>query len=181
MPLIKGKSQKAFKHNVEAEMEHGKPQGQALAIAYSMKRKAQHKAKGGEVEHELHEATDPHHEDVMRYGEPELERVAMAKGGKVPANPFKMESDIVSRIIKNRGVTAYSEGGRVANAVEEKAGEKPAEFDDLVLRDDLESTQKDLGDHLGNAQESHDRADIVARVMASLEKKNKMPKGYPGL
>src|SRR5271166_2766384 len=47
MPLLKGKSKKAFSHNVEAEMDAGKPQKQSLAIAYSMKRKAQHKSHGG--------------------------------------------------------------------------------------------------------------------------------------
>lgn len=51
MPLIHGKGQKAFEKNIKTEMEHGKPQKQALAIAYSVKRKAQHKAKGGEVHH----------------------------------------------------------------------------------------------------------------------------------
>lgn len=40
MPLIKGKSEKAFGKNVSAEMDSGKPQKQALAIAYSIKRKA---------------------------------------------------------------------------------------------------------------------------------------------
>lgn len=50
MPLIKGKSKKAFEHNVEAEMHAGKPQDQSLAIAYSVKRKAKKKASGGAVE-----------------------------------------------------------------------------------------------------------------------------------
>ena len=49
MPLIKRKSQKAFEHNVKAEMHAGKPQNQALAISYSVKRKAK-KASGGMVE-----------------------------------------------------------------------------------------------------------------------------------
>lgn len=47
MPLTQGKSKKAFKHNIEAEMHAGKPQDQALAIAYNVKRK--NKAKGGMV------------------------------------------------------------------------------------------------------------------------------------
>lgn len=50
MPLIKGRSKKAFEQNVKAEMHAGKPQDQALAIAYSVKRKAQKKASGGTVE-----------------------------------------------------------------------------------------------------------------------------------
>jgi hypothetical protein len=49
VPLIKKRSEKAFKHNIEAEMHAGKPQKQALAIAYSVKRKAK-KAAGGSVQ-----------------------------------------------------------------------------------------------------------------------------------
>lgn len=47
MPLKHSKSPQAFKSNVKTEMAHGKPQKQALAIAYSAKRRA--KAKGGNV------------------------------------------------------------------------------------------------------------------------------------
>lgn len=43
MPLKHGKSEKAFKSNVKKEIEAGKPQKQALAIAYSVKREAEHK------------------------------------------------------------------------------------------------------------------------------------------
>ncbi len=46
MPLQSGKSKVAFSHNVAAEMHAGKPQKQAVAIAYSEKRKM---AEGGEV------------------------------------------------------------------------------------------------------------------------------------
>lgn len=42
MPLKKSKSKKAFSENVKAEMDAGRPQKQALAIAYSVKRKAEH-------------------------------------------------------------------------------------------------------------------------------------------
>jgi len=40
MPLKKSKSDKAFKSNIKTEMQSGKPQKQAVAIAYSMKRDA---------------------------------------------------------------------------------------------------------------------------------------------
>ena len=43
MPLIKSKSKKAFSANVKAEREAGKPIKQAVAIAYSVKRKAEGK------------------------------------------------------------------------------------------------------------------------------------------
>jgi hypothetical protein len=48
MPLIKSKSEKAFKHNIKAEIAAGKPQKQAVAIAYSEKRAAK-KAVGGRM------------------------------------------------------------------------------------------------------------------------------------
>lgn len=59
MPLIKGKSKAAFSHNISAEMNAGKPQKQAVAIAYSEKRQAQHMAEGGEVDE------DNDHEEMM--------------------------------------------------------------------------------------------------------------------
>lgn len=40
MPLKKSTSKKAFASNVKAEIKAGKPQKQAVAIAYSVKRKA---------------------------------------------------------------------------------------------------------------------------------------------
>ena len=40
MPLIKSTSKKAFSKNVAAEVRAGKPQKQAVAIAYSTKRSA---------------------------------------------------------------------------------------------------------------------------------------------
>ncbi len=40
MPLDKGKSKKAVSKNIRTEMEHGKPQKQAVAIALNVARKA---------------------------------------------------------------------------------------------------------------------------------------------
>jgi hypothetical protein len=56
MPLIKSKSDKAFKSNIKAEMAAGKPQKQAVAIAYSTKNAAK-KAVGGRM------STDPRNYD----------------------------------------------------------------------------------------------------------------------
>lgn len=42
MPLHHSASKKAFSENVKAEMHAGKPQKQAVAIAYSVQRKAEH-------------------------------------------------------------------------------------------------------------------------------------------
>lgn len=40
MPLTKSTSKAAFAKNIKAEMRSGKPQKQAVAIAYSVKREA---------------------------------------------------------------------------------------------------------------------------------------------
>ena len=48
MPLVKGKNaktKKGFSENVKKEMESGKKQSQAVAIAYSESRKAKNKRK----------------------------------------------------------------------------------------------------------------------------------------
>ena len=47
MPLIKGKSEKAFKSNIKAEVAAGKPVKQAVAIAYDVKRRADKGMKEG--------------------------------------------------------------------------------------------------------------------------------------
>lgn len=43
MPLVKSASKGAFRKNIKAEIASGKPQKQAVAIAYAVKRKAQGK------------------------------------------------------------------------------------------------------------------------------------------
>lgn len=54
MPLIKSKSEKAFKSNIKAEIAAGKPQKQAVAIAYDVQRRAQKKADGGGLYANIH-------------------------------------------------------------------------------------------------------------------------------
>lgn len=45
MPLKKGYSKEAFARNVKAEIKSGRPQKQAVAIAYAVAREARKKAK----------------------------------------------------------------------------------------------------------------------------------------
>ena len=216
MPLIKGKSKQAFSKNVETEMNAGKPQKQALAISYSMKKKAKKMAMGGMADSRLQ--SDEHEDEMVgSAGGPEMDHAnldlahqsaaekrnaaamsederalnqhgadeqgpdstLMAEGGQITDNEqdeAHME-DMVGRIMKKRQ-QHFSEGGRVANRTNiDTADHDPAQFDDLVLRDDLESsyTGANSGDELGNEQEDHDREDIVARIMRSRAKKNKLP------
>ena len=44
MPLMKSKSEKAFKENIKTEVKAGKPVKQAVAISYAVQRAAQAKA-----------------------------------------------------------------------------------------------------------------------------------------
>ena len=44
MPLVKSTSKEAFRKNVKAEIAAGKPQKQAVAIAYATKRAAAKKS-----------------------------------------------------------------------------------------------------------------------------------------
>lgn len=46
MPLVKSATPAAFRKNVKAEIAAGKPQKQAVAIAYSVKREAAKSSKG---------------------------------------------------------------------------------------------------------------------------------------
>jgi len=57
MPLIKSTSKKAFGENIRREMAAGKPQKQAVAIAYSTKRSAEHK--GSTMKHEVKKPAHP--------------------------------------------------------------------------------------------------------------------------
>ena len=64
MPLTSGKSKSAFQHNIKAEIAAGKPQKQAVAIAYSVKREAE-KAK---LEQEKGEDDDEEDDDEEEKG-----------------------------------------------------------------------------------------------------------------
>jgi len=69
MPLIKSKSDKAFKSNVKAEIAAGKPQKQAVAIAYSTKRAAK-KAVGGTINPRNFESDVDYYEAVKSAKQP---------------------------------------------------------------------------------------------------------------
>lgn len=192
MPLIKGKSKKAFGENVEAEMHEGKPQDQSLAIAYAMKRKAQHRAQGGEMMPESSMAT-PH----LPMGKKQRAMAAfhgkrMADGGYVEEEKSSgygsepeehdvhnmsaehEDMDMIDSIMARR----MSEGGMIANDDEPIIDSMPAEYDDLALRDDLESHYGDddnSGDALGNKTHDEEDKDMIAQIMRSRAKKDRLP------
>lgn len=81
MPLIKGKSPKAFEHNVKAEAHAGKPIKQAVAIAYNIKRKAQKLANGGMVD-DMEDMTNAYHSSAHHIAQAIMQK-RMARGGTV--------------------------------------------------------------------------------------------------
>lgn len=103
----------------------------------------------------------------------------MAEGGEMESDMHPM----IHKIIMGR-MKGYSEGGMVANEdqgesasdPDEMAKWKDNEFDDLALRDDLESSYsgENSGDELGDEAEDHERNDIISRVMKSRMKKDRM-------
>lgn len=119
----------------------------------------------------------------------QLERLAM--GGDVAGTLGKesydnCEQDMTDRIMHKKAndesqLDRYSKGGQVANDVGtgQEADKLDNQYDDLVLRDDLESDYGDddnSGDALGNKQEDEDRKDIISRILKSQAKKDRLPK-----
>jgi hypothetical protein len=96
MPLMHMKSPKAFKHNIEVEEKAGKPQKQAVAIAYSEKAHAEHKkhlASGGMVQDCPLCGKMPPEENEWEAGEESDNSLAgYADGGEIkkpePPNPI---------------------------------------------------------------------------------------------
>lgn len=148
----------------------------SLANAYYMRKRM---AKGGMCEHGLSMCEMCHGGKMAEGGFIEEEK---ASGyGDMPMDGEKMnmaaemeDEDMIDRIMRQR----YSEGGKVANDSGPIADEESAEYDDLVKDDDLEmhDTGANSGDELGDAQEDEDRHDVVARIMRSRAKKDRLPR-----
>lgn len=96
------------------------------------------------------------------------DRKNLAEGGD--ASDDEMHP-MVSKVMMSRG-------GMISNDDEPEANSMPAEFDDLALDDHLEGTNSGFadGDEIGDSQEDDDRHDIVARILSSRKKKDRMPR-----
>lgn len=143
-----------------------------MALAYGMKKKMM-KAKGGMVNtHDMPEASvksemtvepDPIDHAASEAAKKELyvdheEGINYAKGG------------CVDRIMAKR--KAMAEGGVVANDTVKH--DELDQYDDLVLDDNLESHI--TGDQeMSTPGEEMRRSDMVARIMASRKKKDRLP------
>jgi hypothetical protein len=137
MPLSHGKSKKAFSHNVEVEMDAGKPQKQAVAIAYSEKRRAKHEAHGG----------------MASWSScPEC----MSDGGEVEADNVLMNSHRYSDPGYSYASGGYAEegGAGMEDGGEADAGDVDSELDEMCAEELLQ------------AIESKDKKQIVEAIKA---------------
>lgn len=112
---MQGKSNKAFSSNIKTEMNSGKPQNQALAIAYATKRRMQKKAMGGSITNEkLHPHFEPaHHTKMMG------DKMVPAYddgGGVSKIIPMIMSLLNKGGMAKNIMAKKYAKGGAVSNS-----------------------------------------------------------------
>jgi hypothetical protein len=166
----------------------------SMAIAYAMKKRSKKMAEGGAVKEEKsgyepmpkemvkhnHMAMEEDDRDLDQHGEEEEgpEGAWMAKGGFIGSRQGpEHEEDMIGRIMKQRQ-HMYSKGGEIANDTPPMADGDDADYDYLAKHDGLEFsyTGKNSGDELGDEQEDHDRHDIVAKIMKSRGKKDRMPR-----
>ena len=136
----------------------------SLAIAYAMKKKAQKKAMGGEIEHE---------EKESGYLSEPKEHVVHDKAAE------HEDEDMISKIMRKM----YAKGGVVADegeADEDMQADSDANDFDYLSTGDLDDSTTNSGaadgDELGDHQEDEDRHDIVSRIMKSMSKKDRMPR-----
>lgn len=152
MPLIKGKSKKAFSKNVETEMHAGKPQDQALAIAYSMKRRAAKKmAQGGMIEDS--ELQESHPKSIA---EAIMRKHMMAEGGEIDQDDE--EADI------------QDNGDEHMDAYEYMDAPKKTYYDDSQMESQPEDSNLD-GDELSDEDE-HGKT-LVQMIMRKMKSKQK--------
>lgn len=155
-----------------------------LAMAYAMKKriKGVNKPKPeafSKYDEGVSEAGDYHgnprkqkeiHEDTLEelrsMKKPDIQ--GLAHGGDV-------SSDLVDRVMKKR---MMAKGGMVEEEPFEYEFDQPDDFDVLHENSapEFSYTGENSGDELGNEQEDHDRADIVARILKSRSKKDRNPR-----
>jgi hypothetical protein len=123
MPLIHGKSKEAMHGNISTEMHAGKPQKQAVAIAYNMARKAaQKKMSGGGRCHACGGQINP-----------KLEQSNMAMGGMMHE-----EQDQEHQPTPILGTGRYARGGRVTEEETEDFSPSGGYGEDESLEDTMD-------------------------------------------
>lgn len=153
-----------------------------MAVKYAMMKRAKKMNHGGDCYADGGNVKDEDvHKDPMAV-EKSIKKAfkgPFAHGGEVDqedidmAEMEDMDDDMIEAIMRKR----YSKGGKVANDTPPMVDSEKADYDDLALRDDLEFdyTGENSGDELGNEKLDEDDRDLVAAIMKSRKKKDKLP------
>jgi hypothetical protein len=176
MPLLSGKSKSAMSHNIKAEMHAGKPQKQALAIAYSMARRGKKKmANGGPVE-DPSDLVQPHHDDEHRAsGDNDEVRESKKRDGVGGLNQDAMQPDL--NRFKGGEVSDENPASSIAEmSMDEREDEHEedtyysgGEVDPTYQRDELEHIRDSKDDDLGlpdNEDNYYSEGGPIERIMA---------------
>jgi hypothetical protein len=111
MPLIHKKTPAAFKQNIKTEIKAGKPQKQAVAIAYSEKRRAeQHKAHGGKIEDCPHCMDDGGQVEKHWY---DFSDEAQAQPAPKPTGSNSNSDSSAAKLGQGWKAAGFAEGGEV--------------------------------------------------------------------
>lgn len=160
MPLIKSKSKKAFSENIKTEMAAGKPQKQAVAIAYSVKRAV--KKKTGGLYENIHAK-----QERIAHGSGEHMRKPGSKGAPTAAD-FKAAAKTAK----------MSKGGDPRLSV--SRGEKlPTSRGAGLTQKGRDKFNKATGSHLKAPQAKGPRHDSFCARMSGMAGPMKDEKGRP--
>lgn len=152
MPLEKSSSKPAFVRNLKTEMAAGKPQEQALAIAYSVKRRAK-RAKGGRV----------HVGPIIGDTGGRADKVPM----HVPANCYVIPADIVSGLGEGNSAAGMKAIDRIFPPHRARGGAVPirAAHGEVIISP--EQLKAKFGDDIGHAHAimdewvKHERKNLI--------------------
>ena len=153
MPLIKSKSEHAFKENIKKELQAGRPMKQSLAISYATKRAAAKKmANGGVVDSDI--TTSPTYEQKKKFLDTPT----------IGASVRKLMQELDFPHLMSEGGQVV-EDDRIHEDADEEANEN--EINSMHMEDDFLSQDMDM-----NKDMDHEEDPIVKKkkMVASLLK-----------
>jgi hypothetical protein len=196
MPLKLGRSKAAFSHNVRTEMDAGKPQKQALAIAYSLKRRKPKMAKGGIVEEraksnpETEEANRDNHvdsesdrgskieqsilSDALSEDKSERKEDMLYHGGEVEdptieERPIDSMEDDEFQVEDNED-DSFAEGGIVDRIMQRRTNDPERAYSKSLDEEKPELKSEDISDLIEEEMHEPEHKDIADRIIARRRK-----------
>lgn len=199
MPLDKSKSKQAFSKNVSTEMDAGKPQKQALAIAYATKRRNKKYAKGGPVDGDtdgmgvespdasseeirkdrvIEKAADVHGDEEMMHGSPKPNPAVESGSGleEGAGREGRQPSDGISEQSENQDIVEAIMFKRKKMAeggrVTEAAGNTDSVFDAEDAFSGHGSVDANLKENLADDTDDSDHDhDLIGQILSDRKRK----------